>query len=120
MRVQLSRAAGWRMPPNTVSVARPCKWGNPYRVHPHGRYYPSEAVRLFAGIADGCWSPSLVEGYPDHIASDIYEARCAWTKRIGSHPLEAMRVELLGKNLACWCALDQTCHADVLLRLANA
>jgi hypothetical protein len=27
--------------------------------------------------------------------------------------------ELRGKNLACWCALDQPCHADVLLELAN-
>jgi hypothetical protein len=28
--------------------------------------------------------------------------------------------ELRGKNLACWCRLDQPCHADVLLELANA
>jgi hypothetical protein len=27
---------------------------------------------------------------------------------------------LRGKNLACWCPLDQPCHADVLLELANA
>lgn len=25
-----------------------------------------------------------------------------------------------GKNLACWCKLNERCHADVLLRLANA
>jgi len=24
-----------------------------------------------------------------------------------------------GKNLACWCRLDQPCHADVLLEIAN-
>lgn len=28
--------------------------------------------------------------------------------------------ELVGHNLACWCPLDQPCHADVLLELANA
>jgi hypothetical protein len=28
--------------------------------------------------------------------------------------------ELRGKNLACWCPLDQPCHADVLLEIANA
>lgn len=28
--------------------------------------------------------------------------------------------ELRGKNLACWCRLDQECHADVLLEIANA
>ncbi|TXH11291.1 MAG: DUF4326 domain-containing protein [Hyphomicrobiaceae bacterium] len=27
--------------------------------------------------------------------------------------------ELRGKDLACWCSLDQPCHADVLLELAN-
>ncbi len=27
---------------------------------------------------------------------------------------------LRGKNLACWCRLDVACHADVLLRYANA
>lgn len=27
--------------------------------------------------------------------------------------------ELRGKNLACWCPLDQPCHADLLLALAN-
>lgn len=26
---------------------------------------------------------------------------------------------LRGKNLACWCPLDQPCHADVLLDMAN-
>ncbi len=27
--------------------------------------------------------------------------------------------ELRGKDLACWCPLDQPCHADVLLEIAN-
>lgn len=27
--------------------------------------------------------------------------------------------ELRGKNLACWCRLDEPCHADVLLEIAN-
>lgn len=26
---------------------------------------------------------------------------------------------LRGKNLACWCPIGATCHADVLLSLAN-
>ena len=28
--------------------------------------------------------------------------------------------ELRGKNLACWCGLRATCHADILLRVANS
>jgi hypothetical protein len=33
---------------------------------------------------------------------------------------EQIRRELGGHDLACWCPLDQPCHADVLLELANA
>ena len=28
--------------------------------------------------------------------------------------------ELRGKNLACWCKPGDPCHADILLKLANA
>ncbi len=31
-----------------------------------------------------------------------------------------IRYCLHDKDLACWCALDQPCHADVLLRIANS
>lgn len=34
-------------------------------------------------------------------------------------PPEVIRTALAGRDLACWCALDQPCHADVLLDLAN-
>ena len=33
---------------------------------------------------------------------------------------ERLRAALRGKNLACWCPLDGPCHADALLRIANA
>ncbi|XTZ18962.1 DUF4326 domain-containing protein [Micromonospora echinospora] len=38
-----------------------------------------------------------------------------------THPdyTDAVRTELAGKTLACWCPLDQPCHADELLRIAN-
>jgi hypothetical protein len=29
-RIQRKRVRGWRMPPNTVYVGRPTRWGNPY------------------------------------------------------------------------------------------
>jgi hypothetical protein len=37
------------------------------------------------------------------------------------HPeiADRARAELRGHDLACWCPLDQPCHADVLLELAN-
>jgi hypothetical protein len=33
--------------------------------------------------------------------------------------IDDIRRELAGRDLACWCDLDQPCHADVLLELAN-
>ena len=33
--------------------------------------------------------------------------------------LTEIRAALRGRDLACWCPLDQPCHADVLLSLAN-
>lgn len=36
VRIQLSRAKGWRKPENTVVVSRPSKWGNPYSVSEFG------------------------------------------------------------------------------------
>lgn len=32
---------------------------------------------------------------------------------------DEIRRELRGKDLACWCPIDQPCHADVLLEIAN-
>jgi len=36
-RIQLRRTKGWRMPPNTVKVSRPTKWGNPFSAAEYGR-----------------------------------------------------------------------------------
>lgn len=33
--------------------------------------------------------------------------------------LAALREDLGGRDLACWCPLDAPCHADVLLELAD-
>src|SRR3546814_12591131 len=33
--------------------------------------------------------------------------------------IKAVLPQLRGRRLACWCALDQPCHADVLIELAN-
>lgn len=113
-RVQICRVKGWRMPENTVCVARPTKWGNPFRV---SRWRDNATcIALFENSVRGFWNPDTSrhlkkawQGYDEHFA---------WLKRLGADPLEAIS-ELRGKNLACWCALDAPCHADVLLRLAN-
>ena len=88
-RVQLSRARGWRMPPNTVKVDRSTRWGNPYPV----TTTRENAIAAFANWLD--------------------------VSLPGQEVKEAARRELRGKNLACWCKLGEPCHADVLLEMAN-
>ena len=41
---------------------------------------------------------------------------------IESHPemIEGARRELRGLDLACYCTLDELCHADILLEIANS
>lgn len=43
----------------------------------------------------------------------------AYENNLDPATMAAARRELLGHDLACWCAEGQPCHADVLLRLAN-
>lgn len=91
-RIQRRRTVGWRMPEGAVYVGRGSQWGNPFRATGHTQ---AQVVAAFRN-----W---------------ITQARTvpAWDMRQSLH-------ELRGKTLACWCRLDQPCHADVLLELANA
>lgn len=102
-RIQLSRLRGWRMPPNTVSVARPTKWGNPFVVNPN----------VTAGSKDGRGNRCLPT------AERAVEMFRRMLDAVPEFAAEA-RAELRGKNLACWCPIGSACHADVLLELANA
>ena len=101
-RVQLSRKKGWRMPANTVKVCRPGKFGNPYWVGADlggGPMTATDAVELFK------------------IDLRNHGAIMGWDKKPTT--IAAIRQELKGKNLACWCKPGVPCHADVLLEWAN-
>lgn len=121
-RVQLSRKKGWRLPPNTVVVSRPSKWGNPYRLddnHHSWSLLPwlsrerAQALVDYYRLAATGW---LTVPYTRVPRPDVGPQ--AFT--FGAHLVaEAAPHALKGKNLACWCALDMPCHADVLLELAN-
>jgi hypothetical protein len=57
-RIQLSRKKGWKMPPNTVVVARPTRWGNPFCVKKYGR---AGAVEMFRKELERCGLSGLHE-----------------------------------------------------------
>jgi hypothetical protein len=52
---------------------------------------------------------------------DRAAAVAAYEQDLAGEPalLERARRELRGRDLACWCRLDLSCHADVLLRVVN-
>lgn len=107
-RVQLSRRAGWRMPENTVKVDRTTEWGNPFRVD------DEPSVKLL-----NKWEWRLSHWFaPCESVAQAVERFELCLCRDGAS-LHVVRAELAGKNLACWCALDKPCHADVLLAVAN-
>lgn len=104
-RIQRKRTKGWRKPDGAIVVSRPAKWGNPYRVSP------------------GLTAQGAVWRYRDLIdlaARGVVVAELRgvdpWTD---SDILATIRRELRGHDLVCWCPLDQPCHADVLLAIAN-
>lgn len=106
-RIQRKRTKGWKMPENTIYVGRKSRrswsdmpdFGNPWRPGLYRGFTHADAVESFRRWLDGDG------GYAS----------------AGTPPTrEEIQKHLRGKNLACWCPLDQPCHADVLLELANS
>jgi hypothetical protein len=87
-RIQRKRTRGWRMPPNTVYVGRPSQWGNDFVVGKDG-------------TADEC-----ITKYREYFIKPTLQVH-------GMAYFEELRC----KDLACFCQLDQPCHADVLIDL---
>lgn len=87
-------------------VTRPGKWGNPFSIEDiAGKYKLSrEAAQAKAVALAGEWLRGTLD-----------------PRRSPTPPpsREAIRAELRGYNLACWCKPGTSCHADVLIELAN-
>lgn len=95
IRIQRKRVKGWRLPGNAVSVTRPGKWGNPFKIADYIEKYGEQAG------STQCLLDYLV-----------------WlNKQIESGELDIE--ELRGKDLACFCKQGNPCHANILLRRAN-
>lgn len=99
VRIQRSRKKGRNMQAESRAinglpafyVGRPGPYGNPYEVAGSGKNN-----EYLAGL------------YREYLNRP---EQAALVQRI--------KTELRGKNLACWCGLDQACHGDVLLEIAN-
>lgn len=92
-RIQRERTKGWRAPPGAIYVGRPTIWGNEYKVGE----LRCDGHRMSA------------QDVVNHFRETFPERMKEGAKRV-----------LGGHDLMCWCALDQPCHADLLLEWANA
>lgn len=84
-----------------VYVGRPTKWGNPFKV---ADMPVKRAVHHYERWLNQGGSYFRISDETYHRPPSIQE----------------IKRELAGKNLACWCAEGSPCHADVLLKIANA
>ena len=149
VRIQRKRTKGWRMPEGAVYVGRPSAWGNPFPVGYEGDLQPwlalalgfrgdeagrrSAAVVAFAWWMSGMETPFPVKGatpgpgdleYSDGTTRHIADVPAAMgVMMLGRQPINLPTrpdlAPLRGRDLACFCAPDEPCHADVLLELAN-
>jgi hypothetical protein len=104
-RIQRKRVKGWKMPPNAVYVGRPTEFGNPFPVDVYGIEGALELYREWLYGRMSAREMSELSHYGDLSLGNL-------RRRVLPHLVR-------GKDLACWCALDQPCHADILLALAN-
>lgn len=118
IRIQRKRTKGWRMPEGAVSVTRPGEYGNPFKV---GSYYMRGDHSGKTGAFGMLYTCTTKEFADDrYTLIETPEQAVEWFRwYVTAYPPSWMS-ELRGKDLACWCPLDQPCHADVLLELANS
>jgi hypothetical protein len=80
----------------------------------HGRV-PAGAVYV-GRAAPGLRASKYANPYPARIYGQEHALQL-YSEHLAAHPelAQAALSELAGRDLACWCRLDQPCHADVLL-----
>lgn len=122
-RIQRRRTKGWRLEDHSTSefgaryVGRGTRWGNPWAVtydRTRGwRVHPADEVSPLSPNIVGWWESR-------HRAHEVaVEKFREWAKsNVGYVP--RARGELAGRDLVCWCPESLSCHADVLLELANS
>ena len=142
IRIQRKRTKGWRMPENTVYVGRGSVWGNPYYAH-RGECPNCGTVKWFVQKTplENSGKPYPINRIYDEIESAHDTKVDAIEEAVKRYRWHADRLDMAnkkynkdcyykkdrlpvlsdikGKNLSCWCKLSDSCHADILLELAN-
>ncbi|SKM39123.1 Uncharacterised protein [Mycobacteroides abscessus subsp. massiliense] len=118
-RIQRKRVKGWRKPEGAICVTRPGRWGNPFKVVPAGTEpgpFSRRRERVWTVEGPG----TFFQGTGTREWAAAYAVRLYRRWLLGSMKRVEDLIPLLrGHDLCCYCPLDQPCHADVLLELAN-
>ena len=116
-RVQMTRQKPWRADhPDAVIVDRRTRWGNWWKVRKDSPTTYGLSIFDGAFVERGKTRTEATSMAVSWFREDCLEVLHAETDGKFYDRLLTIR----GKDLACWCPLDQPCHADVLLELANA
>ena len=124
-RIQRSRARGWRMG-DAIYVGRGSRWGNPFSVDVIGHAVACGLMTY--GLPGGGEDESILGSqdwalFEAEIAVKLYRR---FLELLPEDRRNALIAPLRDHDLACWCSLTTPegkpvpCHADVLLKLANA
>lgn len=107
-RIQRMRTKGYKLPVGAKYVGRPTWFGNPFAIE--DGFSHEQAVQFYRA-----WLTNKPWVYKDVVSEQLY----SWLEFCREGRLARLN-ELKGRDLACFCSLDKPCHADVLLKLANA
>jgi hypothetical protein len=114
MPVRLHRVRGKKAvtPKGAVYVGRPTLWGNPFERRE--KIGHKRSVILYDAWLRGIASPYVLS------RAGFSEAEIKALRRWRDQLIASLH-RLRGRNLQCWCPLTSAwCHANILLRLANA
>jgi Domain of unknown function (DUF4326) len=97
-----------------IFVGRPTRFGNPFRLETFGL---DLSLKLYCNAIHDLWEPLLLHGRSKELFEIADAGHQEFTGRFDVHAVDAIRDELSGNNLSCFCSLSHACHADVLLEL---
>lgn len=130
-RIQRKRTKGWKMPSDTIYVGRGSKWGNPFRVvrYSDGKWAVKcdSDERQVAILTSNCHAAydTKQEAQADAVKcykiliDPFFHGGSLHEFWMSNANTKEIIINLRGKNLACWCAHGEPCHADFLLKIAN-
>lgn len=127
-RVQRKRTKGSRLADGVLSIARPSRYGNPFRIvgtavvgiswsdiveREHGIGAMGTADVVYAEAVDRL-------GAANHAVELYRELLVVRRREWESARFAKWIIDARGKDVACYCSVAEPCHGDPLLEVANA